>query len=226
VSLFERVFRWGGGAAFVGALAFCAYTFVFVWSRDAGFHGTAIAADALLFTAFAIHHSVFARDSVKRGIMQVIPDRLIRSTYVWIASLLLIGVCGLWQTIGGQVYDVGGWRAVLHAGIQVAGLTLIVSAVRKIDALELAGIREHAGHDPLQITGPYRLVRHPIYLGWLLATFGPAHLTLDRLMFAGISAVYLVVAMPIEERALRRSFGETYARYQERVRWRVVPYIY
>jgi protein-S-isoprenylcysteine O-methyltransferase Ste14 len=78
----------------------------------------------------------------------------------------------------------------------------------------------------LQITGPYRLVRHPIYLGWLLATFGPAHLTLDRLMFAAISAVYLVVAMPIEERALRRSFGEAYARYQERVRWRVVPYIY
>jgi len=226
VSLFERVFRWGGGAVFVAALAFCAYTFVFVWSRDAGFHGAAIATDALLFTAFAIHHSVFARDSVKRGIAQIVPDRLIRSTYVWIASLLLIGVCGLWQTIGGQVYDAGGWRAVLHAGIQVAGLTLIVSAVRKIDALELAGIREHAGDDPLQITGPYRLVRHPIYLGWLLATFGPAHLTLDRLMFAGISAVYLVIAMPIEERALRRSFGETYARYQERVRWRVVPYIY
>jgi protein-S-isoprenylcysteine O-methyltransferase Ste14 len=226
VSLFERVFRWGGGAVFVGALAFCAYTFIFAWSRDAGFHGAAIAADALLFTAFAIHHSVFARASVKRGIAQIVPDRLIRSTYVWIASLLLIGVCGLWQTIGGQVYDASGWRAVLHAGIQVAGLTLIVSAVRKIDALELAGIREHAGDDPLQITGPYRLVRHPIYLGWLLVTFGPAHLTLDRLMFAGISAVYLVVAMPIEERALLRSFGETYARYQERVKWRVVPYIY
>jgi methanethiol S-methyltransferase len=226
VNLFERVFRWGGGAVFVGALAFCAYTFVFVWARDAGFHGAAIATDALLFTAFATHHSVFARDSVKRGIAQVVPERLIRSTYVWIASLLLTGVCGFWQTIGGQVYDAGGWLAVLHAGIQVTGLALIVSAVRKIDALELSGIREHARDEPLQITGPYRLVRHPIYLGWLLATFGPAHLTLDRLVFAGISAVYLVIAMPIEERALLRSFGETYARYQERVRWRVVPYIY
>ena len=227
MSLFERVFRWGGGAVFVGALAFCAYTFVFVWSRDAGFHGGAIATDALLFTAFAIHHSVFARDSVKRGIAQIVPNRLIRSTYVWIASLLLTGVCLFWQAIGGELYDAQGWLAVLlHAGVQVAGLTLIVSAVRKIDALELAGIREHAGDEPLQISGPYRLVRHPIYLGWLLATFGPAHMTLDRLMFAVISAVYLVVAMPIEERALLRSFGKTYARYQERVRWRVVPYIY
>jgi methanethiol S-methyltransferase len=226
VSLFERAFRWAGGAVFVGALAFCAYTFVFVWSRDVEFHGAAIATDALLFTIFATHHSVFARDSVKRGIARIVPDRLIRSTYVWIASLLLIGVCGFWQTIGGQLYDADGWRAVWHAGVQVAGLALIVSAVRKIDALELAGIHEHAGDQPLQITGPYRLVRHPIYLGWLLATFGPAHLTIDRLMFAGISAVYLVIAMPIEERALGRAFGEAYARYQERVRWRVVPYIY
>jgi protein-S-isoprenylcysteine O-methyltransferase Ste14 len=224
--LFEGVFRWAGGAIFVGALAFCAYTFAFVWSRDAEFQAAAIVTNVLLFTTFAAHHSVFAREPVKRGIERVVPNRLIRSTYVWIASLLLIAVCGFWRTIGGQVYDADGWRAVLHAGVQLAGLVLIVSAVRKIDALELAGIREHAGDDPLQITGPYRLVRHPIYLGWLLATFGPAHMTIDRLMFAGISAVYLVIAMPIEERALGRHFGETYARYQQLVRWRVVPYIY
>jgi protein-S-isoprenylcysteine O-methyltransferase Ste14 len=226
MKLFEGAFRWAGGAIFVVALAFSAYTFVVVWSRDAEFDGAAIAIDALLFTTFAAHHSVFARDSVKRGIAQVVPDRLIRSTYVWIASLLLIAVCGFWRTIGGQIYDAGGWRAWLHAGVQVAGLALIVSAVRKIDALELAGIREHAGDEPLQITGPYRLVRHPIYLGWLLATFGAAHMTMDRLMFSAISAAYLVVAMPLEERALLRAFGETYARYRERVRWRVVPYIY
>ena len=222
----ERVFQWAAGAVFVGALAYCAYTFVFVWSRDAEFNGAAIVTDALLFTAFATHHSVFARDAVKRGIGRVVPDRLLRSTYVWVASLLLIGVCGFWRTIGGHVYDVGGWRAVVHAGVQLTGLAVIVGAVRKIDALELAGIREHTGDQPLQISGPYRLVRHPIYLGWLLATFGPAHMTTDRLAFAGIAAVYLVIAMPIEERALGRYFGAAYARYQERVPRRVVPYIY
>jgi protein-S-isoprenylcysteine O-methyltransferase Ste14 len=226
MNLFESVFRWAGGAVFVGALAFCAYTFVFVWSREAEFSGAAIATNVLLFTMFAAHHSVFAQDPVKTAMARVIPDRLIRSTYVWIASLLLIAVCKFWQTIGGSVYVAGGWRAAVHAGIQVAGLVLIAGAVRKIDALELAGIREHTRDEPLQITGPYRLVRHPIYLGWILATFGPAHMTIDRLVFAGISAVYLVIAMPIEERALRRYFGEAYSRYQERVRWRVIPYIY
>jgi protein-S-isoprenylcysteine O-methyltransferase Ste14 len=226
MSLFERIFQWAGGAVFVGALAFCAYTFVFVWSKDAGFSASALVTNAFLFTIFATHHSVFARDAVKRGMARVVPDRLLRSTYVWIASLLLISVCGFWQVIGGHVYDVGGWRAVAHAGVQVAGLVLIAGAVRKIDALELAGIRQHSAVQPLQITGPYRLVRHPIYLGWLLVTFGPAHMTADRLFFAGIAAAYLVVAMPIEERALRRYFGEGYARYQARVRWRVVPYIY
>ena len=226
MSAFEGIFRWTGGAVFTGALAFCAYTFAVVWSRDAEFRAAAIATDALLFTIFAVHHSVFAREPVKRRIARLVPDDLLRSSYVWIASLLLISVCGLWLAVGGEVYDVGGWRSAVHAGVQVAGLLLIADAVRKIDALELAGIREHHKQEPLQITGPYRLVRHPIYLGWLLATFGPAHMTTDRLLFAGISALYLVVAMPIEERGLRREFGETYTRYAERVRWRVVPYIY
>jgi protein-S-isoprenylcysteine O-methyltransferase Ste14 len=226
MSPFERLFQWAGGVAFAGALAFCAYTFVFVWSRDADFNRAALATDALLFTIFATHHSVFAREPVKRGVARMVPDRLLRSSYVWIASLLLMSVCGLWQVIGGEVYDVGGWRAAAHATVQVAGLLLIAGAVRKIDALELAGIREHTRDEPLQISGPYRWVRHPVYLGWLLATFGAAHMTGDRLAFAGISALYLVIAMPIEERALRRSFGETYASYEQRVRWRIVPYLY
>jgi protein-S-isoprenylcysteine O-methyltransferase Ste14 len=226
MSPFERLFQWAGGAAFAGALAFCAYTFVFVWSRDAAFNGSAIVTDALLFTIFATHHSVFAREVVKRGVARLVPNRLLRSSYVWIASLLLMSVCGLWQAIGGDVYDVGGWRAAAHATVQVAGLLLIAGAVRKIDALELAGIREHTRDEPLQIRGPYRWVRHPLYLGWLLATFGAAHMTGDRLVFAGISALYLVIAMPIEERALRRSFGESYAVYEQRVRWRILPYFY
>jgi methanethiol S-methyltransferase len=226
MSAFERAFVWVGGAAFVGALAFCAYTFVVVWSRHGEFHRAAIVTDVALFTIFAAHHSVFARDAVKSRIVRLIPERLQRSSYVWIASFLLMSVCGLWQAIGGDVYDVGGWRAWAHAGVQIAGLVLIVGAVRKIDALELAGIRAPRDSQPLQIGGPYRWVRHPVYLGWLLATFGAAHMTTDRLVFAGVSALYLVIAVPMEERGLRRSFGETYTRYTRQVRWRVVPYIY
>ena len=222
----ERAFQWAGGAVFVAALGFCAYTFAVTWARTAPGDPPAIAVDLLLFALFATHHSVFAREPVKRGVARLVPNRLLRSSYVWIASLLLMSVCGLWQVIGGEVYNVGGWRAAAHATVQVAGLLLIAGAVRKIDALELAGIREHTRDEPLQISGPYRWVRHPLYLGWLLATFGAAHMTGDRLVFAGISALYLVIAMPIEERALRRSFGETYASYEQRVRWRILPYLY
>jgi protein-S-isoprenylcysteine O-methyltransferase Ste14 len=110
--------------------------------------------------------------------------------------------------------------------VQLAGLLLIAGAVRAIDALELAGIRTHSRSDSLQITGPYHLVRHPLYLGWMLATFGPAHMTGDRLAFAAISAFYLVIAVPFEERSLAADFGDAYRRYQVLVRWRIVPYVY
>ena len=95
-----------------------------------------------------------------------------------------------------------------------------------IDPLELAGIKPLSARDSLQIAGPYRWVRHPLYLGWLLAVFGAAHLTADRLAFAAITTAYLCVAIPWEERSLLRMFGESYARYQRSVRWRMIPYVY
>jgi protein-S-isoprenylcysteine O-methyltransferase Ste14 len=221
-----RAFRWLGGGAFVGALALWAYSYVVVWARSAPFDGGAMAIDFVLFTAFAAHHSVFAREPVKRWLVKLVPEGLLRSVYVWIASLLLILMCVGWQPVGGDVYRVHGGRALLHAVVQLAGVLLIASAVRAIDALELAGIRTHVTVDSLQIGGPYRWVRHPLYLGWLLATIGAAHMTGDRLFFAAISVFYLIIAVPFEERSLGLSFGEQYARYQQLVRWRIVPYVY
>jgi protein-S-isoprenylcysteine O-methyltransferase Ste14 len=211
---------------FVGALAFCAYSYVATWARAAPFDSAAIAVDAVLFTAFAAHHSLFARERVKRWLAGLVPEGLLRSVYVWIASLLLILVCAAWQPVGGDVYHVLGWRAVVHGAVQLAGMLMIASSVRAIDALELAGIRSHIADGALQIGGPYRLVRHPLYLGWLLATMGPAHMTGDRLVFAGISVFYLIIAVPFEERSLERSFGDQYARYRQLVRWRIMPYVY
>ena len=223
---FSRVFVWTGGALFVVALAFCGYAFLVPWSRTAPFNGPAIVIDAILFTAFAAHHSVFAREPAKRWLTRLVPQPLLRSAYVWIASALLIVVCAAWQPIGGEVYHAQGWRAVLHAGIQLAGVLVVAGAVRTIDALELAGIRAHSTSASLQITGPYRWVRHPLYFGWLLATFGAAHMTGDRLIFAGISTFYLVIAVPFEERSLVASFGDEYRRYQRQVKWRMLPYVY
>jgi methanethiol S-methyltransferase len=222
----DEVTRWLGGAMFVGSLAFCAYSYAVTWARPAGFAPAAAGVDVLLFSVFALHHSLFAREPVKLRLSAVVPEPMLRSTYVWIASLLLGGVCLGWQTVGGDLYHHTGVLAALHAGAQIAGVAIIALAVRTIDPLELAGIRRHPGTDALQIVGPYRWVRHPLYSGWLLLTFGAAHMTGDRLIFAGISTFYLLIAMPFEERSLQLSFGGAYQDYKRRVRYRLVPYVY
>ena len=212
--------KWLGGAVFVAALAFCGYSYAVVWARSAPFDSGAMAVNAVLFSAFAAHHSVFAREAVKRWQLTLVPEDMLRSVYVWTASLLLLLTCAAWRPVGGDVYHVHGWRALAHAAVQLAGVLMIASAVRAIDPLELAGIRSHVTDEALQIRGPYRLVRHPLYLGWFAATFAAAHMTGDRLFFAGISAFYLIIAVPFEERSLGRSFGEQYARYRRLVRGR------
>jgi protein-S-isoprenylcysteine O-methyltransferase Ste14 len=228
---FERLIVWSGGTLFVLSLVACAYKYLFVWASPATEGGRwtpagAAAIDAVLFGVFALHHSLFARDAIKRQIARAIPDRLLRSFYVWTASLLLITVLALWQPVAGRVYTVTGWRALAHAAVQLGGLWLIAQSVAKIDPLELAGIKPASGGEALQIAGPYRWVRHPLYLGWLLAVFGAAHMTANRLTFAAMTTFYLCLAIPWEERSLRRIFGESYARYQRTVRWRIVPYVY
>jgi protein-S-isoprenylcysteine O-methyltransferase Ste14 len=220
-------FVWLGGAIFAGALGFCGYSYAVTWSHGGAFSPLAVAFDVALFSVFALHHSLFARDGVKRALSRAIPESALRSTYVWIASLLLIAVCLAWRPVGGEVYAHHGLLAIAHGAIQLAGVIITALAVRTIDPLELAGIRSSSpSADVLQIRGPYLWVRHPIYSGWLLLTFGAAHMTGDRLIFAGISTIYLLIAMPFEERSLRLSFGASYDDYKRRVRYRIVPYVY
>jgi protein-S-isoprenylcysteine O-methyltransferase Ste14 len=239
----QRAFVWLGGALFVGSLAYCAWWFLVALARPPfdvaqgrpvdlaqGARGaidwTALAVDAGLITIFALHHSVFARERIKARVARAIPPALVRSFYVWVASALLILVCLLWLPIGGELYRAAGWRAIAHAAVQLAGVALIAQSVRGIDPLELAGIRAASARGPLQVRGPYALVRHPLYLGWVLALFAAAHMTGDRLAFAAITTIYLLLAIPWEERSLTDSFGDDYRRYCRAVRWRIFPFIY
>lgn len=223
---FDRVFVWTGGVLFVASLAWCAWWYLVLLGQATPAGGwPPIAWDVAMVTVFALHHSVCARDSIKRRLTWI-PAHLVRSAYVWIASLLLMLVCGLWRSVGGQLYDATGAAAVAAAIAQLSGVGLIARAVARIHPLELAGIRPSRRPDALQVDGPYRWVRHPLYLGWILAVFGAAHMTGDRLAFAALTSIYLVVAVPLEERSLRQSLGDDYARYQRQVRWRIIPYLY
>jgi hypothetical protein len=225
--MLARTFVWIGGVLFVAALAVCAYFYLIVWGRTVETPWPyAVPIDALLLTLFATHHSLFARDAVKEWLAGRVPPSLLRSVYVWIASVLLILVCMLWRPVGGDVYRATGGLAAALALVQVTGVWLIAVSTRVIDPLELAGIRPPSGFRGLQIAGPYRLVRHPLYLGWMLVVFAAPHLTRDRLLFAVLTSFYLVIAIPWEERSLTKSFGRRYARYTRLVRWRVVPFVY
>jgi hypothetical protein len=224
---FERLFVWIGGAWFVSALALTAWCYATFLARVEPFAGwRPVAYDTVLFSVFALHHSALARPASQAALSRVCPDRLLRSVYVWTASLLLILVSLLWRPIGGDLFHVAGTRAFIHAMAQLSGLSLIVLSVRAIDPLELAGIRLPGAGGALQVHGPYRLVRHPLYLGWMLIVFGAAHMTGDRLAFAVITSLYLVIAIPWEERSLERMFGDAYRRYKGEVRWRAIPYVF
>lgn len=222
-----RVFVWLGGALFAASLAFSAWSYAAVFGRALPAAGWApVAFNAALITLFALHHSLFARERVKAWLARRVPESLLRSAYVWIASLLLMLVCAAWRPVGGELYAITGIASIAFAAVQLAGLWITARSAARIDPLELAGIRPAAQTEGLQVAGPYHWVRHPLYLGWLLMVFGAAHMTGDRLAFALITTFYLIVAIPWEERSLRRSFGEDYARYTRAVRWRMIPFIY
>jgi protein-S-isoprenylcysteine O-methyltransferase Ste14 len=224
----ERLFVWTGGGAFVASLGVTAWLYAVRFGRpDAPFDSHAIPFDLGLIALFGLHHSAFARRSVKEAMGRLLPSRLLRSVYVWVASLLLTGLCLWWRPVGGSVYQFAGLAAGPFLLVQATGVWLVSKAVRAIRALELAGIeRPGAQPDELQITGPYRLVRHPLYLGWVLLVCATPHMTGDRLLFAVATAAYIAVAIPWEERDLTRDFGDRYRRYQGAVRWRLVPFVY
>jgi protein-S-isoprenylcysteine O-methyltransferase Ste14 len=221
------LFVWLGGLAFVLSLAVCAYAYEVLWGRPADWSGVgSVLADITLFVLFAAHHSLFARPAAQAAVQRLVPAALTRSVYVWIASGLLALVVLAWQRVGGTMYAVTGWSAAPLIAIRLLGVWLIARAVGAIDALELAGIRPAASGGALQTGGVYGWVRHPLYFGWVLALFAVPRMTGDRALFAAISTAYLVVAIPWEERALARAFGDAYVNYCRIVRWRLLPFVY
>jgi methanethiol S-methyltransferase len=220
---------WLGGVAFVGSLGYLAYFYAVRLATPAAASEPALrnaAVDLALFAAFAAHHSLFARVSVKRWLRRRIPTNAERSFYVWLASALALAMCALWQPIPGVLYDVpGAWRLGFWA-LQAIGALTIVRAARVIDPLALAGIRQATrteAPDELKVVGPFRWVRHPIYLGWMLLVFVSPLMTANRLFFAVVSSSYLILAIPWEETSLAAAHGDQYREYQRLVRWRVLP---
>src|ERR671931_568220 len=138
---FERLFVWTGGALFAGSIALCMSWYLFYLGQPRPRTGVApLVYDAMLLTLFACHHSLFAREWVKRQLTPI-PAHLRRSVYVWIASVLLIAVCLLWRTLGGEVYDASGAGAGALTMLQLTGVAIAAWSVAELVPGELAGIR-------------------------------------------------------------------------------------
>jgi protein-S-isoprenylcysteine O-methyltransferase Ste14 len=231
----RRAIAIAGGLAFVGSLLY--FVASYGWRFDApaeasGGTATAILVDLALFTAFALHHSIFARSPLKAWIRRIVTPPMERSAYVWLASVLFIATCAWWQPVPGTLWDATGAVASTMQALQIAAGVLCVVAARRLDVLELAGVRQVFGQPatskPLRLDthGPYALVRHPIYFGWILLVGLSPHMNGTRLVFAAVSTLYLAIAVPFEERDLVRTFGSMYSDYRRRVRWRMLPFVY
>jgi hypothetical protein len=223
---------WFGGAVFVLSLGALAYLYLVRLAEPAALDEPLLLptlANIALFTIFALHHSVMARTGAKQWLTARIQPAFERSVYVWIASVLAIFVAVGWTRVPGVLYELPGGLAWIGYAGQLAGVVLTWLGAAVLDPLELAGIRQVQGRvKPFRFRddGPFGLVRHPIYLGWLLMVFGAPVMTVDRFVFATISSLYLILAIPWEERSLVEALGDRYRVYQQQVRWRLVPFVW
>ena len=232
----ERVVAWGGAAAFAASLLYFLFSYDSTFTRDLdGALSTGdVAWDVALFSVFALHHSVFARLGIRASLQRTL-GVLERSVYVWIASALFILVCAFWRPVAGLVWQLYGLPAWLMRFAHVFGVGLSVVSAAAIDVWDLAGVRQvsepgSTKQDPayteFKTTGPYGLVRHPIYLGWFLIVFAVPHMTMTRFVFAVVSAVYVLIAIPLEERSLLTTTAGAYERYTQKVRFRLIPRVF
>lgn len=198
-------------------------------SIDSGADGplaSALAVDLALLAVFAIQHSAMARPGFKRVWTQIIPDTIERSTYVLLASLALMLVFWQWRPIGVVIWEVQnpGVKTLLRV-LCVAGWSLVLLSTFLINHFDLFGLRQvwlyMRGRDYTQLTfgtpGPYRFVRHPLYLGFLLAFWMTPTMTAAHLVFAIATTIYILMAIQWEERDLIEIHGDRYRKYRNNV---------
>lgn len=188
---------------------------------------TALLIDLGLLSLFAIQHSVMARPFFKRWWTGVIPPAAERSTYVLTSSLLLLLLFWLWRPLPGIVWNIASPAATgaLWAIFAIGWLIALVSTFL-INHFDLFGLRQvylsfvGKPYSPPLFQTPwlYRVVRHPIMLGFLIAFWATPTMTHGHLLFATVVTAYVLVAVRLEERDLVAHFGEAYAAYQAQVR--------
>jgi methanethiol S-methyltransferase len=193
--------------------------------RVAGFT-EALVVDVALMSLFAIQHSVMARPQFKRVWTKIVPESLERSTYVLFASLTLILLFWQWRPMPEILWHIEEPEmAVTITALSFVGWLIVLSSTFLINHFELFGLHQVANNlSGLEAPTPrfrtplyYKFVRHPIYLGFVIAFWVAPTMSAGHLLFAAVTTAYIFVGIFLEERDLVETFGDEYRRYKERV---------
>jgi protein-S-isoprenylcysteine O-methyltransferase Ste14 len=186
----------------------------------------ALVIDLLLMSVFAIQHSVMARRQFKQWWTRLVPKPVERSTYVLFSSLALALLFWQWRPIPTVVWEIANPQiAMAILGLSIIGWLIVLTSTFLISHFELFGLHQVTNHltghpmPALRFRTPlyYKFVRHPIYLGFIIAFWAAATMTIGHLLFAAVTTAYIFVGILLEERDLVDLFGDDYLRYKDRV---------
>jgi protein-S-isoprenylcysteine O-methyltransferase Ste14 len=186
----------------------------------------AVVVNLILMSVFALQHSVMARKQFKQWWTRFVPASVERTTYVLLSSLALVLLFWQWCPMPAVVWQVGDPTiAIAITSLSFIGWLIVLTSTFLINHFELFGLQQVASHlagraapaprfrTPLY----YQFVRHPIYLGFIIAFWAAPTMTEGHLLFAAVTSTYIVVGALLEERDLVEMFGDDYRRYKQRV---------
>jgi methanethiol S-methyltransferase len=193
----------------------------------------AIVVNLLLMSLFAVQHSVMARPQFKRWWTQFVPPSVERSTYVLFANLALALLLWQWQPIPTVIWQIDNPQiATAVLGLSLLGWVIVFSSTFLINHFELFGLHQVINNltdkpmPAIRFRAPllYKMVRHPIYLGFIIAFWITPVMTAGHLLFAAVTTAYIFVGIALEEHDLIAVFGDEYRRYRQRVAM-IVPFL-
>jgi len=184
----------------------------------------ALLTDAALLAIFALQHSVMARQGFKAVWTKIVPKPVERSTYVLAASAALLLLFWKWEPIGGVIWQEQSVSSLLQ-GLSLLGFIIVLISTFLIDHFDLFGLRQVFLYlrgipytpVPFIARGWYGYVRHPIYLGFIIAFWATPRMTIAHLVFAVATTAYILIAIRLEERDMVRAHGAKYEAYREQV---------